>query len=312
MDYILLYIAIIIALLLYLIYTTLLSKSMKCMRLDNLQYPASTVADLSGVPIKDIIFKSAYNCCCVGNMKNDYVSLCALDHCYRAGARVLDLQIFSLNGMPVVSASTVNHNEYKEIFNYLSFSETIMYIKNTFLNTSQSLNNNQVLLLNFRIHSNNKEIYDKMTQILLETFTGRSQIFIPGDLKEGDKDLNLFTLNELKHKIIIMVDLNASPNMREHFSTTTLSSLTLITFGDGFKYHALPSNEASLQSGVELSALYPTKGFFSNNYDYNDKGVRNKFNFIFMNLQKKDAFVTDYLNVFGGTSFKQMYNLPNE
>lgn len=310
MDYIVFYIAGIIAILLWSIYMTIWSEQLKCSALDNLEYPPFVVSNLSSVPIKDLMFKSAYNCCCVGNMKNDYVSLCALDNCYRSGARVLDLQIFSLNGQPVVSASSVNQNEYKEMYNYLSFSETILYMKNKFLNTAQSLNNQQVFILNLRIHSNNRQIYDKMAQILIDAFTGNSQIWIPADLKEGDKDLNLHTLNELKNKIIIMVDLNASPNMREHFSTTTLSGLALITFGDGFKYHALHANEASLQSGVELTALYPTKTYFSNNYDYNDKGVRNKFNFIFMNLQKNDAFSTSYLDAFGGASFKQVYNLP--
>ena len=36
---------------------------------------------------------SAYNCCCSGNNKNDYVDICALENCIKQGARFLDFQI---------------------------------------------------------------------------------------------------------------------------------------------------------------------------------------------------------------------------
>ncbi|ADX05882.1 hypothetical protein 162322416 [Organic Lake phycodnavirus 1] len=290
------------------IYVNVSSKQQKCNIIDDMDYPALSVPDLSGIPIKDIIFKSAYNCCCVGGMKNDYVSLCALKNCYRAGARVLDMQIFSLNSEPVISASTVNQNEYKELYNYLGFSETMNHIKNTFLNTNMSPNNNELLCINLRINSNNKALYNKISNTLIETFTDRAQMLLPGDI-DINKDLNTYSLNELKHKIIIMVDLNASPQFRDSFGSTDLSRLALITFGDGFKYHSLYANEASLQSGVELSSIYPNKTAYSNNYDYVDKGKRNKFNFIFMNFQKRDNHLTKYLDDFNSFSFKQVYNM---
>jgi len=304
-QYILLFMGFLAVVLLY-IYVNVSSEHSKCAVIDSLEYSSLIPPDLSGVLIKDLIFKSAFNCCCIGGMKNDYVSLCALKHCYRAGARVLDLQIFSLNGQPVVSASTVNQNEYKELYNYLGFSETLKHINNTFLNTTMSPNNNEVLFINLRINSNNRALYDKMANTLIETFTGRTQMLLHEAI---NKDLNMHTLDELKHKIIIMVDLNASPQMRDSFSSTRLSSLALITFGDGFKYHSLYANEASLQAGVELSLLYPNKSAYSNNYDYMDKGQRNKFNFIFMNFQKKDIHLTKYLNDFNGVSFKHVYNM---
>lgn len=236
-------------------------------------------------------------------MKNDYVDLCALKNCYRAGVRVLDFQIFSLNNNPVISASTVNQNEYKELYNYLSFTETMKHIQYTFLNSASHPNNNQVLFLNFRVNSNHLDIYNQMAKILIDTFSGGSEILLT-----IQKDLNQFTLNELKNKIIIMVDLNASPKMKDSFIKTDLSKLTLVTFGNGFKYHSLHENEASLQSGVELSTIYPNKTAFSNNYDYNDKGIRNQFNFIFMNFQKKDSYLKKYLTYFtDSSSFQHEY-----
>ena len=267
------------------------------------QLPNTNLTDIS---IKDIVFKSAFNSCCIGGLKHDYVDICALKHCYRAGVRVLDFQIFSLNGFPVISASTVNENEYKELYNYLSFSETMNQVNYMFLNSSKHSNNNQVLFLNFRINSNNMDIYNQMAKILSVTFSGSSEILLKTPV---DKELNQYTLNDLKNKIIIMVDLNASPKMKDSFIKTDLSKLTLVTFGTGFKYHSLYESEASLQSGIELASLYPNKSSYANNYDYNDKGIRNRFNFIYMNFQKKDAYLKKYLKYFThSSSFQKSYS----
>jgi hypothetical protein len=285
------------------IYTTISSQNNKCDVINQLDYDEFKVPDISGIPIKELVFKSAYNCCCIGGMKNDYVDLCALKNCYRAGVRVLDFQIFSLNNNPVISASTVNQNEYKELYNYLSFTETMNHINYTFLNSASHPNNNQVLFLNFRVNSNNIDIYNQMAKILIDTFTGGSELLLT-----VQKDLNSFTLDELKNKIILMVDLNASPKMKDTFVKTDLSKITLVTFGNGFKYHSLHANEASLQSGVELSSIYPNKTAYSNNYDYNDKGIINQFNFVFMNFQKKDSYLKKYLDYFtDSSSFQHEY-----
>jgi hypothetical protein len=308
-NYILLFISFFAIIVIIYIFLSINKQKDTCEKLDKyneygeFQLPNTNLTDIS---IKDIVFKSAFNCCCIGGLKHDYVDICALKHCYRAGVRVLDFQIFSLNGFPVISASTVNENEYKELYNYLSFSETMNQVNYMFLNSSKHSNNNQVLFLNFRINSNNMDIYNQMAKILLETFSGSSEILLKTPV---DKELNQYTLNDLKNKIIIMVDLNASPKMKDSFIKTDLSKLTLVTFGTGFKYHSLYESEASLQSGIELSSLYPNKSSYANNYDYNDKGIRNRFNFIYMNFQKKDAYLKKYLKYFThSSSFQKSYS----
>jgi len=308
-NYILLFISFFAIIVIIYIFLSINKQKDTCEKLDKyneygeFQLPNTNLSDIS---IKDIVLKSAFNCCCIGGLKHDYVDICALKHCYRAGVRVLDFQIFSLNGFPVISASTVNENEYKELYNYLSFSETMNQVNYMFLNSLKHSNNNQVLFLNFRINSNNMDIYNQMAKILLETFSGSSEILLKTPV---DKELNQYTLNDLKNKIIIMVDLNASPKMKNSFIKTDLSKLTLVTFGTGFKYHSLYESEASLQSGIELSSIYPNKSSYANNYDYNDKGIRNRFNFIYMNFQKKDAYLKKYLNYFThSSSFQKSYS----
>lgn len=309
-NYIFGIISVFVLIILISIYTNLDGQKIKCNRIDDYDYGelvVPTTQDFSGVPVKDIVFKSAFNCCCIGGMKNDYVDLCALNNCYRAGVRTLDFQIFSLNGSPIISASTMNENEYKEMYNHLSFSEVMNRINYTFLNSSLNQNNNNVLFLNFRINSNNMDIYNQMAKIMIDTFSGSSEILLRIPV---NKDLNMHTLSDLKNKIIIMVDLNASPKMKDSFVKTELSKITQVTFGSGFKYHSLYENESSLQSGIELSAIYPNKTTYSNNYDYNDKGIRNQFNFIFMNFQKKsDDYLKKYMDYFKDScsSYKKQY-----
>ena len=56
--------------------------------------------------LKDMYVKTAYNACCSGHFKTDYVDLCALRLPAFYGARALDFQIYSLNNEPIVAAST--------------------------------------------------------------------------------------------------------------------------------------------------------------------------------------------------------------
>ena len=43
-----------------------------------------TSKKLNDVLMKEMFVKSAYNCCCIGGIKNDYVDLCALKFCFKS------------------------------------------------------------------------------------------------------------------------------------------------------------------------------------------------------------------------------------
>ena len=53
---------------------------------------SGTIYDLQ---VRDFYIKTAYNCCCSGKFKNDYVDLCSLDVVNAYGVRALDFQIYS-------------------------------------------------------------------------------------------------------------------------------------------------------------------------------------------------------------------------
>lgn len=83
--------------------------------------------------LKDFYIKTAYNACCSGRFKNDYVDLCALKNCAKHGVRALDFQIYSVEGEPIVAASSVNSSLFKETFNYLTLEKVITEVKKQFL-----------------------------------------------------------------------------------------------------------------------------------------------------------------------------------
>jgi hypothetical protein len=95
--------------------------------------------------------KTAYNCCCIGNFKNDYVDTCALKNCASYGVRALDFQIYSLNNAPIVSASSVKSTQYKEIYNHLSFYSVMKSVRQYFVDDSTNINRTDPLFLIFTI-----------------------------------------------------------------------------------------------------------------------------------------------------------------
>lgn len=168
--------------------------------------------------LKDFYIKTAYNCCCAGNFKNDFVSLCALKNCISQGVRCLDFEIYSVNDMPVVCASSVSNNTIKETYNSIAFDQVLSTLVNYALGESAGTtcpNSEDPLILHLRIMSDNVKIYNKiaksfssedMSQYMLGPsysyqFSGGGG----GVAKNAGADIPIFNL---KKKIFIMVDAN--------------------------------------------------------------------------------------------------------
>ena len=118
--------------------------------------------------LKDFYIKTAYNCCCAGNFKNDFVSLCALKNCISQGVRCLDFEIYSVNDMPVVCASSVNNKTIKETYNSIPFEQVVSTLVNNALGESAGTtcpNPEDPLILHLRIMSDNVKIYNKIAKI---------------------------------------------------------------------------------------------------------------------------------------------------
>ena len=278
--------------------------------------------------ISELYIKTAYNCCCSGKFKNDYVDICALQNCANYGVRALDFQIYKLNGKPIISASTVNEIQYKEIYNYLDFNETMLQVNKMFITTST--NNTEPLFLIFRVYSKVKDTYDQMFTSLNSIFGSNSGsnniIYLTNDLRNT-------TFSQLKRKVIILVEYSCILTTYESECKTAFESSSLYRMSalhlNGihnkvYRESQLLTDRISLNdyaiqfeiNKVYLDIIYPNVQTNSHNYDFITSGFNNGISFIGLNFQTKDTYldllnteddttsVPTVVNGFGGYAFK--------
>ena len=79
--------------------------------------------------LRDYYIMSSYNSCANGDFKDGYVSLDALKYVIKKGARVLDFEIYNIDGNPVVACSTSNSFDFKGSYNSIPFGDIVDTIK---------------------------------------------------------------------------------------------------------------------------------------------------------------------------------------
>jgi hypothetical protein len=155
--------------------------------------------------LRDYYIKTAYNCCSAGKYKNDFVNICALKNAIKRGARCLDFAIYSVKNKPVISVSSINDYNTKGAYNNLDFSEAMETVKNYAFSGGTCPNPNDPLILNFRIMSNNKTIYDEMAKILYSTLQSK-MLDKMYSYEYNKENLGSVSLLELLGKVIIVID----------------------------------------------------------------------------------------------------------
>lgn len=255
----------------------------------------------SATTLNELYVKTAYNCCCSGEFKNDYVDNCALLRCSKQKVRALHFDIYSLNNRPVIATSSVKGNTYKEVYNSLDMYATMDYIKTNFIN-----NSSDPLFLIFCVNSNVSTTYESMYTILVEIFgTGN----ITGNLLYFTNDLGNAKILDLCNKVVICV---------EAYDTTVFyaSSLALITSlnlnGSSKIYREtdiidLYTSNSTIEDNLSFKlypqVLFPNRQAASNNYDFVTTGINYGVSFIGMCFQKNDGILQIYKDGFKNYSF---------
>ena len=124
--------------------------------------PISTVdtsEDGYNYGLRDYYIKTAYNCCSAGYYKNDFVNICALNNCIRAGARCLDFAVYSVDNRPVIAVSSMEDYSTKESYNSIPFGKAMETIANNAFASGATTCFGDPLIIHLRILSRNKKIY---------------------------------------------------------------------------------------------------------------------------------------------------------
>jgi hypothetical protein len=250
---------------------------------------------------------TAYNCCCSGEYASDFVSTTALETVIKQGARVLDFEIYSVDGVPVVAASSQPEFTMKEVYNYVPFAEAIKVVEQLAFSTSGAQNSNDPLFLCLRIKSRNIMIYQAIADILKNNLSRR--LLDPRFAYSfHGEDLGKIRLTSLMNKIIIILDetpgSDSKINTREIYKRTALYEYVNVTVTNGTSKYTFKeladSNNNTIKEAAKKSLKYvvPERSTKSENiYDatipFND-GCQ----MVAMAFQKNDANIIAYIQKF--------------
>jgi hypothetical protein len=261
--------------------------------------------------LREYFIKTAYNCCCVGNFKNDYVDVCALKNCASYGVRALDFQIYSLNNKPVVSASSVKSNEYKEIYNHINFYDAMNYVRKFFIDDGTNINSKDPLFLIFRLYTKNDPVYTMMAQALNQIFGYASPMSNMIFMLPNNSTLDTTLLSSLMKRVVIIVDPTygnptgyTNSKLYDFASMHLGVSTTNNIYRESNLLGVIAVNRTSGRStdvSNNLCLLYPDLQPNKNNYDFVTSGIFNYVSFIAMNFQYKDQFLLQYNEIFFGS-----------
>ena len=159
--------------------------------------------------LKDYYILGSYNSCCGGEVFNNWMDVGILENTIKMGPRVLDFEIFSLNGVPIVAASlknanTKNENSYsKDTLNHLEVPTVLETCKQALYGITTQ-NANDFLILNFRIKTHNTAALNALSQNIKDAFQAS---LLPADFGNGGREKNVVNENikNLKQKVIISV-----------------------------------------------------------------------------------------------------------
>jgi hypothetical protein len=218
--------------------------------------------------LRDYYIKTAYNSCCGGEFKNDFVNVCALKKCIQQGARCLDFQIYSVNNEPVISTSSVDDFFIKETYNSVSFSDAMNVISNNAFSGSTCPNSQDPLLLHFRINSTNKDIYNKMSDVLQAELSERVLGKEYSYEFEG-YNLGAVPINNFMGKVIIIID-----RSNDLFEDTELKEYCNIAsnsmFMRGLRNYDIQYNpnidDLTYYNKKNMSIVMPDVGAYDDNY----------------------------------------------
>ena len=257
--------------------------------------------------LRDYYMMTAYNCCCSGEYASDFVSTVALETVIKQGARVLDFEIYSVDGVPVVAASSQPEFTMKEVYNYIPFAEAIKIVSQLAFSANGAQNSSDPLFLCLRIKSRNIMIYQSIADILKTNLS--SKLLDPRFAYSfHGEDLGKIRLTSLMDKVIIIIDetpgSDSKINTREIYKRTPLYEYVNVTVTNGTSKYTFKeladSNNNTIKEDAKKSLKYivPERSTKSENLYDATIPFSNGCQMVAMAFQKKDANMVAYLKRF--------------
>ena len=254
--------------------------------------------------LHDYYIKSSYNSCSTGNFQNGWVNLCALENVIKQGCRVLDFEIYQVDGETVVATSNSTKFTEKGTFNSLSIDSVIKLISekavSNSLATEHCPNPFDPLFLHFRIKTNKIDVYNQLSDVIVK-YLDSKLLSNEHSYENQGKNLGLEPLNSLLGKVIIMVDKVNS----NHIRSTKMEELVNIMGNTDFLYslhyndivHTTDMGGMINHNTTKMTIGYPNLTSGSQNYNSSiimQYGVQMPC----MCFQTNDNFLKSYTSLF--------------
>ena len=166
---------------------------------------ANQIVDPMTLPLRNFYIKTALNCCCLGEWKNNYVDIVPLKSAIADGYRCLDFEIYSEDNKPVVAASTKPSFYYKETYNSIPFSDAMAAIAQNAVTTAP--NGTDPLFINLRIKSNNAKIVPDIVAAINAQF-GSMLLGPEYNYLYAGNNLGQVPMSSFQSKVVIVADIS--------------------------------------------------------------------------------------------------------
>lgn len=272
--------------------------------------------------LRDYYVMSSHNSCCGGNFEKDFVDLIPLNETVKRGARLLDFEIYSLDGEPVVAAGkeATSNGKYllKGTYNSLPFSKVMNQVKMIAFSGSIAPNPDDPLLLSFRIKSNNRNIFRNMATILNKSFAG---MFLPQKFgydgkfnKDGKSIIANIPLLNLRRTVIVIIE-----DPLNNYRGTPFEALVNMSGkakdGSGMPFVNIYKNKDVIQVYDKKSMINENKKFigitrpdFTNVKTNPSSSIHHQLGnqMVMMNFSEIDTFLMQYIKFFSdvGSAFR--------
>lgn len=235
-----------IILIIYWLYVTSTLNNKNCTNMNNLYKEYGMVHTINPsntdytYKLRDYYVMTAYNACCAGQFKNDFVNICALKNVIKQGARCLDFEVYSVNNVPVIATSSVDDYSIKETYNSVLFGEALNIIKDYAFSGSTCPNPGDPLIIHLRIMSKNQKIYNEMSKMFEQTLSEYT-LGPKYSYENHGKNMGDILLKDLMGKIVIIVDrsnpLYQNTDLDEYVNIASNSIfMRAVRYSDGVKF----------------------------------------------------------------------------
>ena len=161
--------------------------------------------------LKNYYIMGSYNSCCGGSNYNDWVHIDVLKEVIKRGVRVLDFEIYSKDGIPIIAAGEKGGSYIEKItkgtYNHLTTKQVLSLVKDGFY--SLAPNPNDPIIINFRMRTQNKNAYNKLYKEIQTIFSSTGGHLLSSSYgyvgKDNQKDVTKEKLSQLHKKLIISV-----------------------------------------------------------------------------------------------------------